>query len=76
MLVVCILIAGATAVFGVWRCIVMFCRQMALTNLWLPRSKLTVCKYEVVTFVLVSSLYLRILGVNVINCSAMFASLL
>jgi hypothetical protein len=54
----------------------MFCRQMALTNLWLPRSKLTVCKYEVVTFVLVSSLYLRILGVNVINCSAMFASLL
>jgi len=54
----------------------MFCWQMALTNRWLPGCKLTVCKYEVVTFVLASSLYLRILGVNVINCSAMFASLL
>jgi len=54
----------------------MFCRQMALTSLWLHLSTLTVCKHEVMTFVLGRSLYLRILGVNVINCSAIFVSLL
>jgi len=50
-------------------------RQMALTSLWLHGSKLTVCKHEVVTFLLGCSLYVHILGVNVINCSAMFVSL-